>query len=759
MQTDETTVPPTPPTGGANDPEAQLVARIADAVEARLRDKLAPQPTALPQPQQATTQQVSGLYEKKQTVPFWFGGASAGSEAVGAAETQAADASAPADAQGFWWRIPLLPSRREELRLDVDGPYPQNVVSGTQYSGLTQVVHWIANLQPNGSGRWLGSIWYRDGSTSTFRYTDVDVRVTSGQSAQVTFSGGGMPNRTSSYRYVGPYFHPIEFEFDAAAGTTAVATVNTGDHPTRPAGLPSETLSLETVYRRAGFDVTKSGGDSVVPLAGSGADTRWSSQEMHDAMQVYWSRFAPKSQWSVWVFFAAQHEMGSGLGGIMFDDIGPNQRQGTAIFNNSFISQAPGGDANPTAWVRRMRFWTAAHEMGHSFNLAHSWQKSLGTPWIPLNDEPSALSFMNYPYRVPPGPENVFFQRFEYRFSDSELLFMRHAPYRYVHHGNALWFDHHGFQSANVQLESAFKLEMRVNRPSSVFEFLEPIVVELKLKNVSSEPRLVPENLLLNNERMTVIVKKDGGQARQHLPFARLCLQERRMVLEPGQPIYESLFVGAGRNGWDLAEPGNYTIQVALHLDEEDLVSAPLRIRVAPPRSFDEQHLAQDFFNDQVGRVLAFDGSAVLDDANTVLREVAERLPERRVAVHARIALGNAVAGPHKRVEVRGGLEPARSLSELDARIVEMPGDAAEARKQLEPVLTAETQLSAETLGHIDYHEYVDRFASWLADEGDARSAADAMSAMYDTLAARGVRQPVLAAIAAQRDHYRQQVE
>ena len=137
--------------------------------------------------------------------------------------------------------------------------------------------------------------------------------------------------------------------------------------------------------------------DNVVPLAGAGADVRWSNQEMHDAMQVYWSRFAPKAQWSVWVFFASLHEMGTDLGGIMFDDIGPNQRQGTAIFGNSFIAQAPRGDPNPAAWVSRMRFWTAAHEMGHAFNLAHAWQKSLGTPWIPLNDEPDAFSFMNYP--------------------------------------------------------------------------------------------------------------------------------------------------------------------------------------------------------------------------------------------------------------------------------------------------------------------------------------------------------------------------
>ena len=94
-------------------------------------------------------------------------------------------------------------------------------------------------------------------------------------------------------------------------------------------------------------------------------------------------------------------------------------------------------------------------------------------------------------------------------------------------------------------------------------------------------------------------------------------------------------------------------------------------------------------------------------------------------------------------------------MSELGARVVETPADPAEARKQLAPVLTTETQLSAETLGHIDYHEYVDRFAEWLAQEGDVRAATAAMDAMYKTLAKRGVRAPVLEAIAAQRDQYK----
>src|SRR5262245_42451579 len=332
----------------------------------------------------------------------------------------------PLPAPGAISPVPIF-ILREELRLDIDGRYPQMVASGTSLSGLVMKIHWIANLQVQGPNHWSGSIWYKDGAVATFPYTAVDIHVARGfllpVSATVTLSGGGMP-RTLTYPYVSPYFHPIEFEYDCAARTTAATTVKTGDHPDRPAGLPSETLTLDTVYQRAGFEVKNSGGNNVVPLSLSGADSKWSNQEMHDAMQVYWSRFAPKAQWSVWVFFAALHEMGTGLGGIMFDDIGPNQRQGTAIFGNSFIAQAPAGDPNPAAWVSRMRFWTAAHEMGHSFNLAHAWQKSLGTPWIPLNDEPAAFTFMNYPYRVPPGPENVFFQNFEYRFSDSELLFL-----------------------------------------------------------------------------------------------------------------------------------------------------------------------------------------------------------------------------------------------------------------------------------------------------------------------------------------------
>ncbi|MCA1991949.1 MAG: hypothetical protein LDL41_07870, partial [Coleofasciculus sp. S288] len=458
---------------------------------------------------------------------------------------------------------------KQELRLDVDRYHPQLVASGTNSSlFFSNEVHWIANLTANGSNAWTGTIWYKDGNVASFPYTDVEIQATTSffpdqRSATVTFSGGGASNLVRTYKYKSAYFRSVEFEFDSVEGTTAVSAIQTHAHPNRPATLPNENLSIETVFRRAGFDVKKSGGDGTIPIAGAGANARWSDMEMHDAMQTYWSRFADKPQWSMWVLFAALHEQGTSLGGIMFDDIGPNHRQGTAIFNNSFISNAPNGDAAPDAWVQRMRFWTACHEMGHSFNLAHSWQKQhppeWGTPWIPLANEPEARSFMNYPYNVS-GGQTAFFADFEYRFSNGELLFMRHAPARFVQMGNADWFDHHGFEQADVSLEPAFNLELRVNRKTALFEFLEPVVLELKLTNISSQPQLIEDKVLAMLDHMMVMIKQDRKPARRFVPYAQYCWRPEIKVLMPGESVYESLFVSAGNNGWDVAEPGYYTI-------------------------------------------------------------------------------------------------------------------------------------------------------------------------------------------------------
>ena len=253
-----------------------------------------------------------------------------------------------------------LTMQREELRLDVDGLYPQNTASGS-ISGLkVKPVNWIAKLKHTGVNTYAGGIWFKDGNVAAFPYTKVQITVTKPNfptSATVKFSGGGT-TLTRTYQFKSPYFRKVEFECDHAQGVSNATSFNTGSHPNRPASLPVETLTVQKIYRRAGFDVHTTAGNTV-PISLAGANSRWSDGEMHDAMQVYWSHFANKAQWSFWTLFASMHEQGSSLGGIMFDDIGPNERQGTSIFVDSFISQAPAGDPAPGAFAFS-KSWTVA---------------------------------------------------------------------------------------------------------------------------------------------------------------------------------------------------------------------------------------------------------------------------------------------------------------------------------------------------------------------------------------------------------------
>ena len=68
----------------------------------------------------------------------------------------------------------------------------------------------------------------------------------------------------------------------------------------------------------------------------------------------------------------------------------------------------------------------------------------------------------------------------------------------------------------------------------------------------------------------------------------------------------------------------------------------PLDLRIAPPISRDEEYVAGDLFDQGPARALALGGTRRSSSgANDVLQEIVERFPERRISLHARVALGN----------------------------------------------------------------------------------------------------------------------
>jgi len=656
---------------------------------------------------------------------------------------------------------------KDELRLDIDGRHPLMTASGRILAGTKYFVHWIASLKQTERNRYEGKIWYKEAPGTPFPYTHVRIDVhrsfyTNLKKATVTFLYGSTSHKRE-YRFKSSYFHPLSFEYDFAAGTTPITTIDTQIHPTHPSDLRQEIISIETVYRRAGFDVRTNTG-AAIPLSMAGANQIWNDNELHDAMQIYWSSFRDAPQWAAWVIFAAEHEMGSGLAGIMFDDIGPNHRQGTAIFLDSSLFNADLGILQPDDWEERYKFWCACHEVGHCFNLAHSWQKdysSFGSSWIPLSNNTASTSFMNYPFYYPYGPnsaynsETDYFNNFEYRFDDEELLFMRHAPVKYVQPGNADWFDHHGFQQANTAERPALKLEVRANRKSSIFEFMEPIVLELKLTNISKQPIVIDDNLLSVLDVMTVIIKKDEKPARQFSPYAHYDFTGKPKVLGMGESAYESLFVSVGRNGWDLAVPGYYDVQVCLHLYEHDVVSNLFRLRITPPQEHIEELLAQDFFSHDVGRILTFDGSQAMEDGIDTLKEVSDRLKNKKVSYHADIALASSIARDYKRLKIEEPVRPFMPAAAAKGKIEVSKPDVRLAQKEYTSALTAKASEAAESLGHVDFKRYTDRFTDWLAEQGKKTEASDAQDIIYKTLKGRGVLKAVLDEIAKKRDRYK----
>jgi hypothetical protein len=367
---------------------------------------------------------------------------------------------------------------------------------------------------------------------------------------------------------------------------------------------------------------------------------------------------------------------------------------------------------------------------------------------------------MNYPYRVS-GGQTAFFSNFHYRFSDQELFFMRHAPEVFVQMGNADWFDHHGFQQADVSPEPVFDLVVRdgANRRDSTFQFMEPPVLEMKLTNISTQPQLIDERLLHSGDGLTVILKKDGKPARQYVPYSRACFEPSKKVLMPGESEYAPLSPSCGLNGRDLAEPGYYTVQVALDTDADNsIVSKPLRLRIEPPRGYEEELLAQDFFSDDVGRALSFGGTKVLQKANDTLREVSETLPDRRVAIHARVTLAAPMSREYKVLSIPDGPDAGGILSAQEAggMIRADSPDVAGARAMLAPALESEPQAAIESLGHIGLKTTVDSFTDFLSDAGDRDEAGRIQTELRQTLAKRGVIAKVLQDCDERAEKYRQ---
>lgn len=431
--------------------------------------------------------------------------------------------------------------------------------------------------------------------------------------------------------YESPHFRTVQIEEDYETGVLPFSSYNTGS---LPSGGTPRTLTVGKAYAEAGVEVQNSLNTNAVPTSEADANHKWSNAELHDAMEKHFSLWQNIPQWKVWLFHANAHDYGTGLLGIMFDQK-DRQRQGCASFYQAISSGS--------AVDQRNQLYVNVHELGHCFNLFHSFHKKYMNP--PLPNRPDSLSWMNYPTMYT-GGATAFWNNFPFQFDELELKHLRHAYRNDVviggnPFGEGAAAEHHGGFMDNVRDESG--LSLTLTTPHFV-ALGTPIHVDIQLSNVSHVTRQVAVDLHPNCGLVDIMLQKPNGKViSYHPPISYLVMPELQ-YLAPGDTIEESAYVGFdSEDGQIFSEPGSYRLFATYYAPDGSAIRSDVaQINVSTPRTTEDEILADLMLGREQGMLFFLEGSysESLQRGNDAFAEVLARFKDHPLANHVRYVEG-----------------------------------------------------------------------------------------------------------------------
>lgn len=518
-----------------------------------------------------------------------------------------------------------------------------------------------------------------------------------GAAAEVTLQRQSSPPMTFSCPPLGKFFRAIHLEVDVCKSVNKAPILPlyaTHSLKQRPPQLANRTLTVERAYGEAGVElVIRDKARSVID------DTKmlengWTDAELHNAMERNFTQYKGQwPRWEMWGLVAAKY-VDDVVGGIMFDFAAAAdgsggagrapERQGFAVFRRHFwfddLVEKP---QTPAQFEAARKFlWTFTHEAGHALNLVHSNEKN----------RENALSWMNYDWQYDSlhGPGS-YWKSFRFQFDDEELLHIRHGNRSSVIMGGDPWASGGRAEAppgaealpmppgAMVSVTGELPLELTL-RAQPYFEFLEPVSVEVRAKNLLSIPVTITSAMHPEFGSIRLYVRRPDGRIVQYMPISCKLAEERTIELAPagaedGSDRYSrTVFASYGRYGFYFDEPGQYWLRAVYQGPGNLLVpSNLLRVRIGHPRSDAADRIAQDFFSYESGASLYFGGSHSeflakgMDTLRAVVDEHRETLAAAKIA--ARIARGVGLPFHDLRenetlTRVRGNHEEAMALSE-----------------------------------------------------------------------------------------------
>jgi hypothetical protein len=319
-----------------------------------------------------------------------------------------------------------------ELRVDVDGAHSLNVISGDFYTKSKSASKYLSSFIfqtvkkieiPTNRILLVGEKGKFSSNSNLF--TDLRISISANSHPpEATFQGAnGSKSKLQCFcKYVSRYFRTVYLEHDYEEGVVPLEPYETVNLPS-PSPRRTHPLSIIDAFAEAGIDiiVLKEKRNSVPSPKETPEDgTVWTESELYEAMSKHFTLFKDEPQWKLWLLSAKEYVM-SNIYGIMIDRKG-KKRKGCAVFQSATGWQS--------AEEKRFRLFIYVHELGHCFNLIHPWDKSQ-TELSAEAERYSTLSWMNLPWRYYSSEESrgaeAFWRAFNFQFSNSELMHLRHG--------------------------------------------------------------------------------------------------------------------------------------------------------------------------------------------------------------------------------------------------------------------------------------------------------------------------------------------
>jgi hypothetical protein len=511
-------------------------------------------------------------------------------------------------------------------------------------------------------------------------------------------------------------------------------------------------LTIQEAYSEAGIEVTVNPRHTIVDDLGL-ADLHWLPSELHDAMETHFSQFPePWPKWHMWGLLASGtfEDPIAGprpsVGGILFD-VSPaggadqtSERQGFAIFRNHdwFKDLVPDPTNDRQAAAMRRFLYTYIHEIGHAFNLAHSWEKG----------RPDVLSWMNYDWKYDYyGGSGSFWASFRFSFDDRELIHLRHGDRAAVIPGGDPWVGRAHPQAppgamARVGTTHAVgqaPMELLV-RSKGYFAFMEPVHVELRIRNTSDLPLELDTELQPEYGNLAIYIRRPDGRILPYAPVLYKLATPRFQVLEARQQSVEgadrlsqNILISYGKCGHYFDAPGEYLVRAIFQGAGDVLITSPVhRLRVGHPLSRDEERMAQDYFSHAAGLALYLNGSSspFLEEGMSTLETMADRFSKSPVGALLSLMLAQNLGEAFHRIE--------------NGKVVKYREAEPEAALALTEQALKQQQRDRTTFTNLAYHELRRSRAELLLAMGERDAARKELSSLLRVLKRRGVNQPVL---------------